>query len=109
MMKLAKMLFGPSFFSDRWFDFIVHCDANRQILVSQKGVSMDTEMLDQKMGKDKLKAMELAEDSREHDWTQPSFVAELFKGHVRWDLILPFPEQSAEDKKIGNAFLTKLE
>lgn len=64
---------------------------------------------EKKLGKDKLKALELAEDSREQDWTQPSFIAELFQGRVRWDLIVPYPVQSEEDRKIGDEFLTKLE
>ena len=68
------------------------------------------EILDaKKMGEGKLKAMELAEDSREHEWTQPSFVAELFAGRLRWDLILPFPVQNPEEKKIGDALLAKIE
>ncbi len=66
------------------------------------------EILDKKMGEGKLKAMELAEDSRE-EWTQPSFVAELFGGRLRWDLILPFPQQTPEDKKIGDELLAKIE
>lgn len=67
------------------------------------------EILDKKMGEGKLKAMELAEDSREQEWTQPSFVAELFAGRLRWDLILPFPVQSPEDKKTGDELLAKIE
>lgn len=63
---------------------------------------------EKKFGKEKLKSLELAEDSREHDWTQPSFVAELFQGRLRWDLILPFPEQSAEDKKTGDELMAKV-
>lgn len=71
---------------------------------------MDMEMLDEKKhSSGKIKALELAEDSREKEWTHPSFVAELFKGQVRWDLILPFPKQSDEDQKIGDAFLAKLQ
>ncbi len=68
------------------------------------------EILDEKkMSEGKLKALELAEDSREVHWKLPSFVAELFQGRLRWDLILPFPFQSAEDKKIGDEFLARLE
>src|SRR5689334_2968470 len=68
------------------------------------------EILDQaKIGAEKLKSLELAEESREHEWTSPSFVAELFQGRLRWDLILPFPLQSPEDKKIGDDYLAKLE
>ncbi|MSR78273.1 MAG: DNA polymerase II [Candidatus Omnitrophica bacterium] len=64
---------------------------------------------EKKIGKEKFKALELAEDSREKEWSQPSFVAELFKGNVRWDLILPYPKQSVEEKKIGDDYLKKIE
>ena len=58
------------------------------------------EILDnQKISKGKLKALQLAEDSREQEWTKPSFVSELFQGRLRWDLIIPYPEQSAADYK----------
>ena len=52
----------------------------------------------------KQAAMDLAEDSRQTSWDHPSFVAELFKGNFRFDLISPFPEQSAADKAIGDGF-----
>lgn len=58
---------------------------------------------------EKQKSLELAEASRETEWQHPSFVAELFKGEFHWDHIHPFPLQSAEDKKIGDDFLAKLE
>jgi len=54
------------------------------------------------------RAMALAEDSREAEWAHPSFVAELFRGVFRWDLLHPFPEQSAEDKRIGDAYINKI-
>ena len=31
-----------------------------------------------------------------------SFTAEMFRGDFRWDLMHPYPEQDAEDKKIGD-------
>src|SRR5690606_16794731 len=37
-----------------------------------------------------------------------SFVAELFRGNFRWDLIHPFPLQDPEDKKIGDDFIEKV-
>lgn len=68
------------------------------------------EIVDQaKVTGGKLKALELAESSRESEWVFPSFAAELFKGKLRWDLILPFPEQSASDKKVGDELLVKVE
>src|SRR3989338_1309176 len=68
------------------------------------------EILDQvKATGDKLKAMELAESARESEWNFPSFAAELFKGQLRWDLIMPYPVQSAAEKKIGDELLAKVE
>lgn len=64
---------------------------------------------EKKLGKDKMKAMSLAEESRETEWVNPSFAAELFQGRLRWDLIHPYPEQSEADKKIGDEFLVRLE
>ncbi|MDP7254533.1 MAG: acyl-CoA dehydrogenase family protein [Planctomycetota bacterium] len=54
-------------------------------------------------------AMELAEASRETDWQHPSFLAELFMGRFRPDLIFPFPEQTPEDRETGDRFLLKVE
>lgn len=53
-------------------------------------------------------AMDMAEDSRQKEWQHPSFVAELFKGSFRWDLISPYPEQDAEDKRIGDEYILKV-
>ena len=53
-------------------------------------------------------AMQLAEDARQADWEAVSFTAEVFKGNFRWDLIHPFPAQSAEDKKIGDDYIEKI-
>jgi len=34
---------------------------------------------------------EVAEASRQQDWSQPSFLREMFLGHFRFDLIAPYP------------------
>lgn len=52
---------------------------------------------------------ELAESSRETEWTAPSFGAELFLGNFRPDLAFPFPEQDPEDRAQGDAFCAQLE
>lgn len=70
---------------------------------------MDDMLNEKKFDKEKMKSLNLAEDSREQEWVHPSFMAELFQGRLRWDMILPFPEQSAEDKKIGDDLLVKVE
>lgn len=67
-------------------------------------------MLDSKhISKEKRTSLEVAEEARETDWTKPSFVASLFEGKLPWHLLDPYPEQSAEDKRIGDEFLVKLE
>lgn len=53
-------------------------------------------------------AMEVAEASRETEWEKPSFVGEMFLGKLRLDLIHPFPEQGADDRKIGDEYLKTL-
>ncbi len=50
----------------------------------------------------------VAEASRETEWQSPSFVAELFDGHLRMDLIHPHPEPDAEDEARAKPFLDKL-
>lgn len=47
-------------------------------------------------------ALEITEEAREKEWLYPSFGRELFMGYFKPELIFPFPEQSAEDKKIGD-------
>ncbi|HEY8902716.1 MAG TPA: acyl-CoA dehydrogenase family protein, partial [Chthoniobacterales bacterium] len=54
-------------------------------------------------------ALEVAESAREAGDLERTFVGGLFLG--RWDAarILPFPEQGAEDRDQGDAFLSRLE
>jgi alkylation response protein AidB-like acyl-CoA dehydrogenase len=54
-------------------------------------------------------AREVAEAAREQEWTEPSFVRELFLGRLRMDLIQPYPEQPAEEVERARPFLEKLE
>ncbi len=58
--------------------------------------------------KEEIEALEIAEDSRETQWNEPSFVADLFMGNVQTDAVLPFPLQDDSDQKIGDAFIEKL-
>ena len=53
-------------------------------------------------------AMEIAEDARQKEYLHPSFAAQLFAGSFQPKLLFPFPEQSPEDKKIGDEFIEKL-
>jgi hypothetical protein len=51
---------------------------------------------------------QVAEASRETEWTQPSFGKELFLGSFRPDLIHPQPPEAPEATAKGEAFLAKL-
>jgi hypothetical protein len=54
---------------------------------------------------DEIRSIEVAEAARETEWSKPSFVSELFMGRLPIELIIPFPEQSAEDKAAGDVIL----
>lgn len=57
----------------------------------------------------KQAALDVVESARETEWAHPSFVAELFMGRLRADLLFPYPEQPADDRAIGDVFIKKLE
>ncbi|MDA2922026.1 acyl-CoA dehydrogenase family protein [Patescibacteria group bacterium AH-259-L07] len=59
-------------------------------------------------------AKKLLEDIKEIEaaretMTQPSFTTGLFAGKPQFDLIMPFPEQSSQDKQIGDQYCKKVE
>lgn len=54
-------------------------------------------------------SIEVAEAARETEWKHPSFAAGIFDGAVDLGLILPYPEQGAEDERTGREFLERLE
>ncbi|MCJ8345861.1 acyl-CoA dehydrogenase family protein, partial [bacterium] len=62
-----------------------------------------------KMNAEQISSMEVAESARETEWTKPSFASKLFMGEFDTSFLYPFPEQNAEEKKIGDEFLVKLE
>jgi len=53
-------------------------------------------------------ARDVAEAARETEWHSPSFVAELFEGRLRMDLIHPHPEPDQEDEARAKPFLDRL-
>lgn len=53
-------------------------------------------------------SLDVAEDSRETEWSHPSFVAELFKGNFAWHLIHPYPLQGEDDKRIGDEYIERV-
>lgn len=54
------------------------------------------------------RALEVTEDAREEDWNFPSFVGDLFMGRLNMEQVFPFPRQSDEDLKAGDAIIAKL-
>ncbi|OVE74137.1 DNA polymerase II [bacterium B17] len=60
------------------------------------------------MSKGAVAAMEIAEESRQQEWSARSFVAQLFMGNCDMSMIYPFPQQTEEDKKTGDEFIARL-
>src|SRR5690606_23300982 len=59
-------------------------------------------------GHSEEKSREVAEAAREEQWTNPSFVRELFLGRFRLDLIHPYPRQTPEDRKKTDEYIARL-
>src|SRR5688572_2802615 len=57
---------------------------------------------------DEHEARQVAEAARETEWTQPSFVRELFLGRLRLDLIHPMPAYDADEQKRAAEFHRRL-
>lgn len=55
--------------------------------------------------KGKNQAMEIAEEAREKEYQLPSFGGQLFMGTFDSKLLFPFPTQSEEDRKKGDAVI----
>jgi len=62
-----------------------------------------------KMSAGQRAALELTEAARDAASEKGSFAEGLFMGRLDLDRLLPFPEQSAEDRDQGDAFLQQLE
>ncbi len=62
-----------------------------------------------KMSQGKADALQVTEDNRETEWNHPSFAGELFMGRFKDELVWPYPVQSAEDEKVGDELLARLE
>ncbi len=58
---------------------------------------------------EKRAALEIAESAREKEYRHPSFGGKLFMGDFDPSLLFPYPEQSEEDKAVGDEYLEKLE
>ncbi|CRX37475.1 acyl-CoA dehydrogenase family protein [Estrella lausannensis] len=63
----------------------------------------------QGMSEGKQEAMRVTEDAREKVGREKSIGGKLFIGEFDKSKVMPFPMQSAEDKKIGDEFIAKLE
>jgi alkylation response protein AidB-like acyl-CoA dehydrogenase len=61
------------------------------------------------MSEGKEEALRVTEMAREKTIRLPSFGSDLFLGKFRPDLLYPFPEQSADDKAIGDKAVAELE
>src|ERR1700694_3275008 len=53
-------------------------------------------------------ARDVAERARQSEWTQPSFLRELFLGRFRLDLVQPYPADDAAETSRAKPFLDGL-
>jgi len=60
-----------------------------------------------KMSDEQRQTMEVAESAREKKYSKPSFSRKLFMGQFDEKMVVPFPKQDAEDKKIGDELVAK--
>src|SRR3954462_5839742 len=72
---------------------------------NEEGTLIDTS----KMNAGQRAALELTEAARDAAAEKSSFGSDLFRGRFDPAKILPFPEQRAEDRDQGDAFLLRLE
>ena len=60
-------------------------------------------------GQEEARSIAVAEESRELDWKSKSFMAQLFMGELDLAMITPFPEQSAEDRALGDTICAQVQ
>lgn len=76
--------------------------------MAQKTDNEDLVIDTSKMSAGQRAAMEVTESARETEWTKPSFAGQLFLGNFDKTMLFPFPRQSEEDRKIGDAYCKQL-
>ena len=54
-------------------------------------------------------SLQVAEESRQSEWTSKSLMREMFLGNFDVSLCYPFPEQDPQDAKIGDEYCAKVE
>lgn len=86
---------------------MVQTEKEAKKIQESKEVTDHTVFLDKEGSLEKRQALEITEEARERA-KRPSFAAELLMGNFRSDMLFPFPEQSEEDRKIGDEFINKL-
>ncbi|MEC7988118.1 MAG: acyl-CoA dehydrogenase family protein [Myxococcota bacterium] len=62
-----------------------------------------------KWNKEEAASIAVAETSREETWKSKSYMGSIFMGDFDIQMAFPFPEQAAEDKKIGDEICAKVD
>lgn len=83
-----------------------HKQGNTALLQEDK--ESDTILLSPEENKEKHQALEITEEAREKEYQLPTFGGQLFMGNFAPQLLFPFPLQSEEDRKIGDAVIEPL-
>jgi len=61
-----------------------------------------------KMSTDQVRALEVAESARDREDASKGFAAQLLFGHFRSDLIMPFPHQQDDDRRVGDELVARV-
>ncbi|MGZ3699649.1 MAG: acyl-CoA dehydrogenase family protein, partial [Bdellovibrionota bacterium] len=59
--------------------------------------------------REEIESLETAEDARETEWKDPSFVGEIFMGKLHTKMVLPYPDQDEADRKLGDEYLKRVD
>src|SRR5262245_36881228 len=84
-------------------------DAGAGKLPSQRGPTMKEQELKLKPTPSEMEARRVAEEAREAEWREPSFLKELFLGNFHLHLIHPFPDPSTPPRPEYLDFYRKME
>ena len=77
---------------------------------ARKGEMENEDIIDtSRMSAEKREALEVAEAAREQQWVLPSFGSKLFMGEYDGAMLAEFPEQTPEDRAVGDDLCARVE
>ncbi|KAF3362819.1 putative acyl-CoA dehydrogenase FadE10 [Chlamydiales bacterium STE3] len=75
---------------------------------TQETEGADEALFEKSASKEKREALEITESARDREARRESFAGQLLMGDFKPKIIFPFPEQTVEDRKIGDDYIAEL-